>query len=170
MKVEAKTQCKNPSGSITTTTFTQFIYLFRLFSSIYFAFVFSIFVYLLLLFPIRAAYCLSICTMNAPWFSCDRVTFFALFDGTSASGVDEWIYRANGDMENVASPSLAFSSSNWWFSFNVTMLVFYFHRKVDVLTAARMLNCEKLERESLLRFKIIMQLNCANRIEQYFIH
>ena len=52
--------------------------------------------------------------MNAPWFSCDRVTFFALFDGTSASVVDERIYRlsANGDTENVASASLAFSPSN----------------------------------------------------------
>ena len=123
MKVEAKTQCKNPSGSITTTTFTQFIYLFRLFSAIYFAFVFSIFVYLLLLFPIRPAYCLSICTMNAPWVSCDPVTFFALFDGTSASGVDgERIYRANGETENVLSVSLAFFSRNCQFSFNSSNL------------------------------------------------
>ena len=121
MKVEAKTQCKNPSGSITTTTFTQFIYLFRLFSAIYFAFVFSIFVYMLLLFPIRPAYCLSVCTMSAPWFWCDRVTFFALFDGTSASGVDERIY--SGDTENVASVSLAFFSWNCQFS---SILVIYF--------------------------------------------
>ena len=53
------------NGSITVTTFPQTIICRSSFLPLI-SFLFFISVYLLLLYPINAAYCLSICTMNAP--------------------------------------------------------------------------------------------------------